>query len=222
MEHPYLEEVSSGDFDFDELETGEAAPQRPRRRSVNDKLITKHLERPSPWKAITRWTIIVFVILAFAQEAAGVYYDRKMTAAAQTVAGSTNVEVHCRRIWDEIISFNPHAGYVEFGSGVANLQFNQCYNASRWSDNPTDENVRLGVHVLTHEVAHVMGHYSEGETECVAMWALPQMSLALGGTAEEGKLAASWYAAEINPRLIGNYQAPGCLTGQRPNSPMLN
>lgn len=222
MDQSSLDEGAFGDFDFDELETNVEAPTGERQRAVDDRLITTYLERRSPWKAITRWAIIVFVILAFAQEAVGVYYDRKMTAAAQQVAGSTNVEVHCRRIWDEIISFNPHAGYVEFGSGVANLQFNQCYNAARWSSDPTADNVRIGVHVLAHEVAHVMGHYSEGETECVAMWALPEMSVALGGTAEEGAVAARWYATEINPLLVGNYQAPGCLAGDRPNSPMLN
>lgn len=190
-------------------------------RPAPNKLLTDYLERPSPWKRLIRWTTGIALVVCLAQEAVGVYYDRKMTAVAQEITGRQDLDVHCRRFWDELMHLRANQGWVEWGSTTANLQLGVCRNASQWAGDPMDEQNRLGIQILTHEVAHLVGHRNEATTECVAMWALPRTALAFGATAEDGELVAQWYAREYNPLLRGDYRAPGCLSAPPPASPLL-
>lgn len=205
-------------FDTDELETGQPAVER---RSVDGALLTNYLERPSPWARIIRWGVGLLLLAAIAQEGLGVYYDRQLTAVAREVTGQDDLKVNCRRVWDELLFIKANPGFVEWGSDTANLQFPVCMDALRYRDDPNDESARLGVMILTHEMAHLAGHRNESATECVAMWALPKTAVALGRSTTEGELAANWYASEYNPHLRGDYQAPGCLSGPAPASQLL-
>lgn len=184
----------------------------------NGHLIRHRLERRSPWGRILRGIAALLAVAALLQEGAALYLDHQLTEAARIVTGQEDVEVNCRRIWDEAIHFKPNPGFVMWGSSTANLQLPVCYSAWRWAGSPDDEGTRLGLMILTHELAHVVGHFDESQTECVAMWAAPRTAVALGGTQEEGQRAASWYAAEYNPLLRSEYRAPGCLAGPKPTS----
>lgn len=188
---------------------------------VADKLLTTYLERPSTWPRIIRWGLVFAVLAGLGQEAVGIYYDRQMTAVAQEVTGRQDLDVHCRRVWDELFHLRANEGWVEWGSTTANLQLGVCMNAAQWRDDPIDTKNRLGIQILTHELAHLVGHRNESETECVAMWALPRTAEAFGASAEDGRLVAQWYATEYNPLLRGDYQAPGCLAGGQPVSSLL-
>ncbi len=92
----------------------------------------------------------------------------------------------------------------------------------RWPDDRADPDTRVGIMILTHELAHLVGHRNEAETECVAMWAVGCAAVAFGGSTADGVATANWYAANHNPLLRPDYHAPGCLTGGRLSSPIVN
>ncbi len=192
-----------------------------RRSPASNKLLQDYMNPPTPWARMLKGFIVVLVVAGIAHELFAGYYDRKMTAAIREVSGQTEIEVHCRRVWDEVLDFRVKPGFVWFGSGVANLQLNVCRDAAAWSGDPENEDKRIAIQVLTHELAHLAGHYDESQTECVAMWTLPKTADALGGTREDGLAVASWYAANYNPLLPPEYNAPGCLDGSPPSSPLL-
>lgn len=210
-------------FDFEQLEDGEAlvAASTPRRGSVDSRLLTKHLQRTSPWKRVVRWGIGLLVVVALLQEGAAHYYDRQLTQAVQATSGQPDVEVNCRRVWDMILDFNAKPGFVHWGSNTADLQFSVCMNAAAWPNDPNDQQNRVGFMILAHEMAHLAGHGNESTTECVAMWVAPRLALALGGNEEDGRATAQWYAANYNPLLPPEYRAPGCLSGSAPSSRLL-
>lgn len=206
----------------DEPATYDPAGQRPSgQKARNGRLLKNYMNRPSPWTRALKWFIGLLVVAGIAHEIFVGYYDRKMTNAIREVSGQQDIEVHCRRVWDEVLDFRVKPGFVWFGSGVANLQLEFCRNAAAWPDDPTDDDKRIAIMVLTHELAHVANHFNESETECVAMWALPKTAVALGGDASEGAAAAEWYSRNYNPLLPPEYNAPGCLEGSPPVSPLL-
>ena len=209
-------------FDFEQLEQEEAAATLSMKRGpVDSRLLTKHLQRTSPWKRVVRWGIGVLVAAALIQEGWAHYYDRQLTQAIQATSGQPDVDVNCRRVWDMILEFNAKPGYVHWGSKTADLQFSVCMEAAAWPANPNDEAHRVSFMILAHEMAHLAGHGNESTTECVAMWVAPRLALALGGNEEDGRATAQWYAANFNPLLQPEYRAPGCLSGSPPNSPLL-
>ncbi len=207
-------------LDFDDFHLEPARPAASR-RAVTERLVTKRLEQRSPWNSILRWCIVVLICATATQEMAGVYYDRKMTAVAREISGNPDLDVNCRRVWDELLNLKGNDGFVMWGSTTANLGFPICIDAADWANDPTDGDKRIAIMILTHEVAHLSGHFNESETECVAMWTVPQTAVALGATADDGVAVARWYAAEYNPLLRADYQSPGCLNGPAPPSPML-
>lgn len=219
-----LQRVTEGNtetFDVDALETGvEWGGKEQRGKS---RVVAKKLQRRSPMQRTIRWGIALLIFAALAQEGVSVYYERQMTAAAQSITGRSDIDVRCGRIWDLVTDFrgSTRPGFVYWDSTTANLQLPQCINAAAWADDPLDEDNRIGMMVLSHEVAHLAGHRNEADTECVSMWAAPQTAVALGGTEAEGRATAQWYATNYNPRLGAEYRSPGCLAGSKPNSPML-
>lgn len=170
-----------------------------------------------------RWGIALVILAAMTQEGVSVYYERQMTAAAQSITGRTDIDVRCGRLWDLVTDFrgSVNPGFVYWDSTTANLQLPQCMNAAAWAGDPLDEDNRIGIMVLTHEVAHLSGHRNEAETECVSMWAAPQTAVALGGSEAEGRAAAQWYATNQNARMPAEYRSSGCLSGPKPASQML-
>lgn len=184
-------------------------------------MFAAHLERRSPWNRVARWGIGLLILAAIFQEGLAAYYDRQMTAAAQAVTGRNDIDVHCGRVWDAVLNLEANPGYVEWGSTTANLHLPVCMDAAGWAEDPLNDEKRVAVMILTHEVAHLAGHYNEAETECVSMWAAPQTTLALGRSAQEGVDLARWYAGNYNTRMPAEYRAPGCLSGPPPASPLL-
>lgn len=186
-------------------------------------VVARKLTQRSPLQRTIRWGIALLLLAALAQEAVAVYYERQMTDAAQSLSGRTDIDVRCGRLWDLVTDFqgSTRPGYVYWDSTTANLQLPQCINAAGFADDPLDEGNRIGMMVLTHEVAHLSGHRNESQTECVAMWAAPQTAVALGGTLAQGQATAQWYATAYNPRMPVEYQAPGCLSGPKPDSRLL-
>lgn len=217
-----MDDLATGDLTVDLAVEAPGNDPRARSRAADtSKLITRHLERRSPWPRIMRWAAGILIVLVVVQEVAAERYDRQLSAAIQEVSGNPTLEVHCRRIWDEVFDFRAKPGFVEWGSTTAELQFTVCRDAAAFADRPLDEDTRLGMMILTHELAHLVGHRSESQTECVAMWAAPQTAVALGAEVREGEEAAGWYQLNYNPLLNGEYRAPGCLTRGAPDSPLL-
>lgn len=217
--------MTSYDFDtFDanalvtNVEADAAEVDRPKANAFS-----RRHQRRSPFQRTIRWGIALLLVAVLLQEGVAVYYERKLTTAAQSITGRTDVDVRCGRVWDLLSDPRAHGkpGFVYWGSTTANMQLPQCINAAGWAGDPTDEGNRIGMMVLSHELAHVMNHRNEAETECVSMWAAPQTAVALGGSADEGRATAQWYAAAYNPRMPAEYRAPGCLSGPRPASDML-
>ncbi len=168
-----------------------------------------------------RWAFAAFVVVNLGVEVIGAQRDRQLTEVAVTVTGRPDLGIHCERWWDTLLNMSVHPGYVEWGSDTAQLSWSVCADALRWSDDPAGRDTRLGIMILTHELAHLVGHQSEAETECVAMWAVGRTALALGGSTADGSATANWYAANHNPLLRPDYHAPGCLTGGAPSSPIV-
>lgn len=208
-------------FDPEQLQTD--APAGTPSRRVKSRVVAKELNRRSPWNRAARWGVALLIVLALLQEAVATYYDRQLTEVAQTLTGRQDVDIRCGRVWDFVFDLRGSAnpGFVYWDSTTANLQLPVCINAASWSDDPLDEGNRLGIMILTHELAHLSGHRSESETECVAMWAAPQTALAFGRSAQEGRDVASWYANSHNPRMPAEYRAPGCLSGPAPASTLI-
>ena len=168
-----------------------------------------------------RWVFGFLLVAAVLQEGVATYYDRQMTAAARSVTGRNDIDVRCGRVWDAIINLEANPGYVMWGSTTANLHLPVCMDAAGWADDPLNDDKRVAIMILTHELAHLAGHFDEAETECVSMWAAPQTAVAFGRSIEEGRDTARWYAGNYNARLRAEYKAPGCLSGPRPSSPLL-
>lgn len=207
-------------FDIDELVVNAGTPE-PRRRRAQSRVFARHVNRRSPWDRAARWGIGLLLLAAACQEGVATYYDRQMTAAARSVTGRDDLDVRCGRVWDVLFNLEANPGYVQWGSTTAHLHLPVCMDAAGWDDDPLDDDKRVAVMILTHELAHLSGHFDEAETECVSMWAAPQTALAFGRSAEEGRDVAQWYQRSHNPRLPGQYRAPGCLTGGKPASTML-
>jgi hypothetical protein len=212
-------QAATEEFDFEELTVNADAPVR--RQRGKSRVVATHLERRSPWNTIARWGIGLLALLAVFQEGLATYYDRQMTSAAQSVTGRNDIDVRCGRVWDALLNLEANPGYVEWGSTTANLHLPVCMDAAGWAADPLDEDKRVAIMILTHELAHLAGHFDEAETECVSMWAVPQTTLAFGRSAREGEDIAAWYATNYNTRMPAEYRAPGCLTGPRPSSPLL-
>lgn len=206
-------------FDTDALGTNVewgGKKQRPMSRVVNRK------HRP-PMQRTIRWVVGLLVLAALAQEAVSTYYERQMTEAAHSITGRTDIDVRCGRVWDLVTDFrgSTRPGFVYWDSTTANMQLPQCINAAGWADDPLDEGNRVGIMVLTHELAHLSGHRNESETECVSMWTAPQTAVAFGRSEADGRATAQWYATNWNARMPSEYRASGCLSGPRPASQML-
>ncbi len=216
-----MSETNLEAFDVDALETNvEWGGKTPRPKS---RVVARKLKQRPPMQRTVRWMIGLLLLAAITQEAVSSYYERQMTEAAQSITGRDDIDVRCGRVWDLVTDFrgSTRPGFVYWDSTTANLQLPQCINAANWADDPLDEGNRIGMMVLSHEVAHLSGHRNEAETECVSMWAAPQTAVALGGTEAEGRATAQWYALNYNPRMPGEYRSPGCLSGPRPASQML-
>ncbi len=175
----------------------------------------------APWDRALRIAAALLVVAAVAHVFQASWYERRLNAAVQEVSLRDDLTMNCRMVWEEALDFNGKPGHVRWGSTEAQLRIDVCHNAAMWAGNPTSSRHRQALLVVTHELAHLVGHHNEAETDCVAMWAAPDLAVALGGTREEGEAAARWYASEINPRLPGEYRSPGCLAGDRPESPLL-
>lgn len=212
-------------FDSPDDPVDDLADQQPtmqvRQRKRSDRLLKEHMNPRNVAEIWLKRLIVFLVVAGIAHELFASYYDRKMTNAIREVSGQQEIEVHCRRVWDEVLDFRVKPGFVWFGSGVANLQLNVCRDAAGWSSDQEDEDKRVAVMVLTHELAHLAGHHNESLTECVAMWTVPKTAAALGARPEDGASLAVWYAANYNPRLPAAYYAPGCLDRSPPDSPLL-
>lgn len=208
-------------FDPEALETNvEWGEQKRRQKS---RVVARKLKQRSPLQRTIRWGIGLLLVAALAQESVSVYYERKMTVAAQAITGRSDIDVRCGRVWDLVTDFrgSVNPGFVYWDSTTANLQLPQCINAAAWANDPLDESHRIGLMVLTHEIAHLSGHFDESETECVSMWAAPQAAIAFGRPEADGRATASWYASSYNPRMPADYRAPNCLSGPKPVSRML-
>ncbi|MEM8923725.1 MAG: hypothetical protein AAGD35_09475 [Actinomycetota bacterium] len=185
------------------------------------RLVRRRFDGRSGWSRVLRILCVGTALGAVALELTAAYYDQRLSAVAQEISGHDEYNVRCRRVWDNLRQFRTSPGYVVWGSDTAQLQLDVCFNAAAFGRNPTGDNARVGMMILTHEVAHLVGHHDESETECVAMWAAPRTAQALGRTHDEGEAAARWYAVNRNPRLRADYRAPGCLAGSPPTSPLL-
>lgn len=170
---------------------------------------------------ILRWLLGAVLVAAVLHAMQTSYYEGKLNAAVQQVSGRPELTMDCRSLWEEALSTRHGPGWVDWGATAAQLRIDVCHNAVRFSSDPTSERHRTGLMVVIHELAHLVGHRSESETECVAMWAAPRLAVALGATYEDGVAAAQWHQNEVNPRLLPEYRATGCLAGDPPNSPLL-
>lgn len=195
---------------------------RARRRQANRRMAMRRFRRRSGWATLLRVIAAALVLGAIANEVYARHLENQLTEAVQRVTGRDDLSIHCRRIWDEIAEPRAVDGYVWWGDTTAHVGLPVCRHAVRWPDDPTDDDARVGLLVVIHEVAHLVGHVDESETECVAMWAAPDLGVALGGTRAEGRAAAAWYQTERNPLLFPEYHAPGCLASGRPPSSLLD
>lgn len=214
-----MSETQFESFDADALETNVEWGEKKQRR-MSRVAVRKH--RP-PMQRTIRWVVGLLILAAVAQEAVSTYYERQMTEAAHSITGRTDIDVRCGRIWDLVTDFrgSTRPGFVYWDSTTANMQLPQCINAAQWANDPLDEGNRIGLMVLTHELAHLSGHRNESETECVSMWAASQAAVAFGRDEADGRATAQWYSVNYNPRMQSEYRAPGCLAGPRPTSRML-
>ncbi len=171
---------------------------------------------------VSPWLLGVFVVVNLGLEAHHRRLDAQLSEAIQTASGRPDLDVRCRRWWDYLGNPRANEGFVEWGSTTATLSWKVCRGAADWADDPAGDDTRFGMMVLGHELAHLVGHRNESETECVAMWAAPKVAAALGGTAAEGRSTARWYATAVNAVGRGDYRAPGCLADGAPASPLLN
>lgn len=211
-----MEDVASQEFEFE----ASAPPTRQEAPSKAVQELWNQRHKRSIWHRLLKITLVVGLLGGAATELVARYYERQLTEAVRIVGGDTTFEVHCNRPWEDVLRFNP-PGHVEWGSGVANMQLSYCHDSLSWPDDPRAEDNRIGLMILTHELAHLVNHRNEAETECVAMWAVPKVAIVLGGSELEAEATASWYQFEYNPLLGWNYNAPGCLAGPEPRSPLL-
>lgn len=183
--------------------------------------LTRRRHRKPIWGRLLTFLIAGVVVAAVAHEFQARIYERRLNEAIQDVSWRSELTVNCRRVWTEATDFHGKPGFVYWGSTVAEVQIDVCHNAWRWPSDPTNESYREGLLIVAHELAHLVGHKDEAETECVAMWVAPELAVALGGTYEDGQAAAAWHQENLNPQLPFEYQAPDCLSDRRPSSPIL-
>ena len=194
---------------------------RRRGTSRNAHLLRTYLHRKSPWDRLLRLMALALVVLGVIHGIHANSLDNRMTQAIRVVSGNPDLDVHCRRYLEVLTNFRSSPGYVEWGSNTAELQLDVCSHAADFAENPTYPQNRVALQILTHELAHLVGHVNESQTECVAMWALPDTAVAIGASRAEGQVAAQWYATNHNVLPRADYQAPGCLSGSPPSSPLL-
>ncbi len=194
----------------------------PRDRRAGNRMAMRKFSNRSPWTTVLKVLGVLLCIGAVVNEGYARYVEVELTEAVQRVTGNDDLEVHCRRVWDELIQPRAVHGFAEIGGTTAHISLPVCHDAASWADDPLADDNRLGLHVVAHEVAHLIGHGVEAETECVAMFATPQFGRALGGTEAEGIASAQWYQKSYNPLLTPEYQNPGCLSGPAPRSELLD
>jgi hypothetical protein len=152
-----------------------------------------------------------------------------LTAAASTYAGSP-VTVKCERAAATAVNASAKLGFVAWGpdgnpTKETELRWETCKHLRGWLKNPTmtDERGLLAVHVLTHEVHHMMGEKNEAVTDCQALQGDHRMARILKAPPTVVSQIGGWYVRTVYPNMPAGYKSSDCAPGgaldQNPRTP---
>lgn len=145
--------------------------------------------------------------------------ESQLESAAQQLAGGP-VRVHCQTFGQTWTDAGAELGYVRWGpDGVPErstlIKYATCGHLRHWlrsdKDAPSREEV-VAVHVLTHEVMHMVGLKDEARAECAAVQRDAATAVALGADPAQGEALARRYWTEVYPNMPDGYRG-GCGPG---------
>lgn len=145
--------------------------------------------------------------------------EARLEAAARQLAGGP-VEVHCQTFGQTWADAGAELGFVRWGPGGVPerstlIKYETCGDLRSWlssdKDAPSRDQV-VAVHVLTHEVMHMIGIKNEARAECAAVQRDAAMAVALGADPRQGQALARRYWTEIYPQMPDGYRG-GCGPG---------
>ena len=145
--------------------------------------------------------------------------EARLEAAARQLAGG-EVDVNCQTFGHTWADVGAELGYVRWGpDGVPErstlIKYETCGDLRSWlrSDKRAPSRDQMvAVHVLTHEVMHMIGIKEEARAECAAVQRDAAMAVALGADPAQGEALARRYWTEIYPRMPDGYRG-GCGPG---------
>lgn len=160
-----------------------------------------------------------------------VLLERDLSRIASKLVGEP-VRVHCQRGLKDLVDVTGNAGYVPYPADGAQpdetfLRKDTCESIASYRQHPNDPSSItevVGVHVLTHEVAHLRGIRDESLAECQAMQRDAQTAQLLGADEEVAARLAGAYYRSVYPSMPPLYVDPECrrsgaLDERLPGSP---
>ncbi|MCL2466990.1 MAG: hypothetical protein FWF02_03415 [Micrococcales bacterium] len=157
--------------------------------------------------ALVAW--LVLAVPAVVTEVRHHQTQAAATSATRLVSGDPKAKAVCERWTANLVNTTRYAGWVTWGSNVAQLRASTCADLGSWlrSDHrhPTLGQVDA-LHVVAHEAVHVSGEHSEAKTECLAMEWDARVAEHLGASPQVAEQMAQTYRHEVYPHMPPEYR----------------
>ena len=145
--------------------------------------------------------------------------DRLSEVASELVGSAVTVD--CQSRGQEMLDAGNELGQVRFDAqGLPEprtlIKRRPCADLERYLEGeqgaPTRDEV-VAVHVLSHEVQHLIGQTVESEAECAAMQRDARTARLLGADDDEARALARTYWLDVYPRMPDGYRSAACTPG---------
>jgi hypothetical protein len=174
--------------------------------------------RRVPW--VTLVVVVALLVPLFVTERQWISAEQRFARVARVEAPGT-VGVHCQRFGETLTYAGSELGHVDFDeeglpTGPAFLSYGTCQDLTAYlgatrsqRDEPPIEQV-IAVHVLSHEISHLIGTPVESSAECWAMQRDAKTAQLLGATAAQGRALAVRYWNDVYDRMSDEYLSDQC------------
>lgn len=169
------------------------------------------------WRAWSAGTMVTLALVAWFFEASHHQRQQLATEAMRAFTENPRAEADCQRLTSEMLDLSQHDGFVYWDNvDVAVYDRHVCKDLAGYAtggQRDPSEDQMVAVHLIAHELMHVMGIRVESEAECHAVQRSHEVAQFLGATPEQARQLQVHYFANVYPRLRNDYRSAECRDG---------